>query len=194
MSNIFFIIKTIFSFDIFNFDIEHSIHWWKFEFEKRQYDLLNVIFRTNWLLKNFEYWLSKKNNYLHDEINRKTCNLRNIRTHWRKTKKQLKIMIYNVDFSNFFFIFNAIDMQWIDLYRHFFANWKNEYDNVNKFVRIKIVTRFLQQYFYIVVEYLIIRFRHFFNEIFKKKFKIIDHWYRYEWQNKNNNHIHNFFK
>ena len=99
----------------------------------------------------------------------------------------------NIELSSFFFILSAADMQWNDLYAHAFKFLKKKYEEVvNELVKTIIACRFLQKNPHVVTKYLNIRFQIFFNEVLKKKFSIQNHWYRFEWQSRSNNHIYEF--
>ena len=69
---------------------------------------------------------------------------------------------------------------------------KKHEEIVDEFVKTIIVCHFLQKNSHVVTKYLNIYFQIFFNEILKKKFAIQNYWYRFKWQNQNNDHIHEF--
>jgi hypothetical protein len=134
----------------------------------------------------------KEDSHLADIINRKATGLRGTRPYWAKARKDLETMVHNIGPPSLFFTLSAADMQWPDLYRHLPPECRIEYDAAAEPGRAAIACRFLQQYPHVVAEYLHIRFRHFFNEVMKKKFTVTDHWYRFEWQNRGSGHIHGF--
>jgi hypothetical protein len=99
-------------------------------------------------------------------------------------------MIRDLSCSSLFLTFSAIDMQWNDLYTHML-----EYDvylNAIEKKKHRLMFRLLQENFHVVIEYLNRRFRLFFEKILKKKFEIKDFWYRYEWQTRESDHVHDF--
>jgi hypothetical protein len=99
-------------------------------------------------------------------------------------------MIRDLSCSSLFLTFNAIDMQWNDLYTRML-----EYDvyfNAIEQKKHRLMFRLLQKNLHVAIEYLNRRFRLFFKKILKKKCEIKDFWYRYEWQTRENNHVHDF--
>jgi hypothetical protein len=134
--------------------------------------------------------ISNKNNHLVNIIARQANCLRETRSFWNSKRQKLKIMIRDLSCSSLFLTFSATDMQWNDLYIHML-----EYDvYLNTIVKQKyrLMFRLLQKNSHVVIEYLNRRFRLFFEKILKKKFEIKDFWYRFEWQTRENDHIHDF--
>ncbi len=134
--------------------------------------------------------ISNKNNHLTNIIVRQTNCLRETRFFWNSKRQQLKIMIRDLNCSSLFLTFSAIDMQWNDLYTHMF-----EYDvyfNAIEKEKHRLMFRLLQENSHVVIEYLNRRFRLFFEKILRKKFEIKDFWYRYEWQTRESDHVHDF--
>ncbi len=97
-------------------------------------------------------------------------------------------MIRDLSCSNLFLIFNAINMQWNDLYMHMFEY--NVYFNEQK--KHRLMFYLLQKNSHVVIQYLNRRSRLFFEKILRKKFEIKDFWYRYKWQTRENDHVHDF--
>ena len=137
--------------------------------------------------------IARNNNHLTKNVVRYVNFLQKIKFYWNSIKTELEATIMNIEFSNFFFTLNVVDMQWNDLYAHIFKFLKKKHEKViNEFVKTIIAYRFLQKNSHIITKYLNIHFQIFFNEILKKKFSILNHWYHFEWQNRNSDHIHEF--
>jgi hypothetical protein len=96
----------------------------------------------------------------------------------------------NLNCSHFFLTCNAINMQWNDLYKHM-SNFEI-FQNSNDTEREQLTHRLLQKNFHITAEYLNRRFQVFFKLVLKQKFSIRDYWHRYEWQTRDNKHVHDF--
>jgi hypothetical protein len=134
--------------------------------------------------------ISNKDNHLANIIARQTNCLRETRFFWNSKRQQLKIMIRDLNCSSLFLTFSATDMQWNDLYTHML-----EYDvyvNAIEKKKHRLMFRLLQKNFHVVTEYLNRRFRLFFEKIMRKKFEMKDFWYRFEWQTRESDHIHDF--
>jgi hypothetical protein len=134
--------------------------------------------------------ITQDDNRLANIITRRIVNLREIRFYWMKCRFELEIMMKNLNYSHVFFICNAIDMQWHDLYKHMSDFELFQQDTNTK--REKLIHRFLQKNFHIATKYLDRRFQLFFKHFLKKKFVVINYWYRFEWQTRENDHVHDF--
>jgi hypothetical protein len=134
--------------------------------------------------------ISNKKNHLTNIVVQQTNCLRETRSFWNLKRQQLKIMIRDLSCSSLFLTLSAIDMQWNDLYTHMFEY--NVYFNTIEKEKHRLMFRLSQKNFHVVIEYLNRRFRLFFEKILRKKFEIKDFWYRYEWQTRENDHVHDF--
>ena len=131
--------------------------------------------------------------YLADNIVRAGASLRGTRPYWNKAQRELEAMVLSFGSPSLFFTLSAADMHWRDLYRHAPPSLRVEYEEAStESARAKVASRFLQDNPHIAAEYLDIRFRIFFQEVIKKRFKIGDHWIRFEWQGRGSGHIHGF--
>ncbi len=175
--------------------VRHSqFRYWAFNNQLRK-----QVAKVNrwWIKKNSNkiinidtFWdmISNKNNHLANIITRQTSCLRETWSFWNSKRRQLKIMIRDLSCLNLFLTFSATDMQWNDLYIHML-----EYDVYLNAIEKKkhwLIFCLLQKNSHVVIEYLNRRFRLFFEKILKKKFEIKDFWYQFEWQTRENDHIH----
>ena len=103
---------------------------------------------------------------------------------------KLKTIIYDFTCFLLFIIFNVADLQWRDLYTYM-SDWKT-YMTVSESKWVKIAWRLLQKNSHIIIECLKCRVMLFIKLVIKKKFKIQNFWYRYEWQFCESDHIHEF--
>ena len=118
----------------------------------------------------------RNDNHLAENIVRKADSLRGTRPYWKTARQELEAMVLCVGPPSLFFTLSAADMQWSDLHTHLPSNLKDEYAQASSGpAKATIASRFLQLYPHVAAEYLKIRFRLFFNEVLKKKFKIKDH-------------------
>ena len=134
--------------------------------------------------------INDSNNYLKDIIIKKTVNFRDIRLYWNATNFELKVMIKNFNEQTLFFTINATNLQWRDLYKHM-SNVK-QINDVIEIERNRLTWRLLKKNSHIAIEYLYRRWNLFLRTIFKNKFEMLNHWYRFEWQSKESEHIHEF--
>jgi hypothetical protein len=139
-----------------------------------------------------ELWklIAQNDNRLTNIITRKVVNLREIKSYWMKCRFELETMMKNLNLFDVFFICNAIDMQWHDFYKHMFDFELFQKDTNTK--QEKWCHRFLQKDFYISTKYLDRRFQLLFKHVLKKKFVVINYWYRFKWQIRENDYVHNF--
>ncbi len=126
-----------------------------------------------------------------DVIARKATNLRDTRSYKMKCRRELETMMKDLDCSHVFLTCSAANMQWHDFYNHMsdFSTFCEAIDTEKE----RLIHRLLQKNSHIAVEYLDRRFQLFFKQIIKKKFFVVDYWYSFEWQTRNNDHIHEFF-
>lgn len=103
---------------------------------------------------------------------------------------EFEIMIKNFNEQTLFFTINTANMQWRNLYKHM-SNFE-QYQFVIEIARSKMIWRLLQKNFYIVAKYFDRQWQLFINLMFEHKFKMLNFWYRYEWQTQNNEHIYEF--
>ncbi len=96
----------------------------------------------------------------------------------------------NLDCSHVFLTCDVANMQWHDFYKHMFdfSTFCEAIDTKKE----RLTHRFLQKNSHIAVEYLDRRFQLFFKQIIKKKFSVVDYWYRFEWQTRDSDHIYEF--
>jgi hypothetical protein len=135
--------------------------------------------------------IAQDDNRLANIITKRVVNLREIRFYWMKCRFELEAMMKNLNCSHVFFICNAIDMQWHDLYKHM-SDFELFQKNTNT-KRERLFHRFLQKNSHIATKYLDRRFQLFFKHVLKKKFVVVNYWYRFEWQTRENDHVHDFF-
>jgi hypothetical protein len=142
-------------------------------------------------LEEFRELIAQDNSRLANIIARKVVNLRKIKSYWMKCRFELEAMMKNLNCFHVFFICNAIDMQWHDLYKHMF-DFELFQKNTNT-KRERLSHRLLQKNFHIATKYLDRHFQLFFKHVLKKKFVVVNYWYRFKWQTRENDHLHDFF-
>ncbi len=133
-----------------------------------------------------------KNSKFHliDMIVCKTATVWNIQSYWNRVRTKLKTIIYDLTCFLLFIILNVTDLQWHDLYAY--MSDQKTYMTASESERVKIAWRLLQKNFHIVIKCLKRRMTLFMKFVIKKKFKIQNFWYCYEWQSCESNHIHEF--
>ncbi len=99
-------------------------------------------------------------------------------------------MIYDLTCFSLFITFNVINLQWRDLYAY--MSDQEIYITASKSERVKIAWRLLQKNSHIIIECLKCKVMLFIKFVIKKKFKIQNFWYHYEWQSYESDHIHEF--
>jgi hypothetical protein len=152
------------------------------------------IFRSKNKLIEFEELrelIAQNNNRLANIITKRIVNLREIRSYWMKCRFEFETMMKNLNCSHVFFICNAIDMQWHDFYKHMF-DFELFQKNTNT-KRERLSHRFLQKNSHIATKYFDRHFQLFFKHVLKKKFVVVNYWYRFKWQIRENDHVHDFF-
>ncbi len=120
----------------------------------------------------------------------KTVTVRDIQSYWNRVRMKLKTMIYDFTCFSLFIILNVTDLQWHDLYAY--MSDRETYMTASESERIKIAWRLLQKNSHIIVKCLKCKVMLFMKLVIKKKFKIQNFWYCYEWQSHENDHIHKF--
>jgi hypothetical protein len=129
-------------------------------------------------LEQFRELITQNDNFLTNIITRKVVNLRKIKFYWMKCRFEFEAMMKNLNCFHVFFICNTIDMQWYDFYKHMF-NFERFQQDINTKWK-KLIHRFLQKIFYIATKYLNRRFQFFFKHVLKKKFVVVNYWYRFK--------------
>ncbi len=99
-------------------------------------------------------------------------------------------MIYYLICLSLFFTLNITDLQWRDLYAYMLN--REIYMTASENEWIKIVWKLLQKNSHIIIEYLNRRVTLFLKLVIKKKFKVQNFWYCFEWQSCESEHIHEF--
>ncbi len=134
--------------------------------------------------------IENSESHLINMIVHKTATVQDIQSYWNKVRIKLKIMIYDFTYFLLFIILNITDLQWHDLYTYMFD--QEIYMTASKSKWVKIAWRLLQKNSHIIIECLKCRVMLFMKLVIKKKFKIQNFWYHYEWQSYESNHIHEF--
>jgi hypothetical protein len=141
-------------------------------------------------LKKLRQLIARNDSRLTNIIIKKVVNLREIKFYWMKYRFELETMMKNLNCFHVFFICNAIDMQWHDFYKHMSDFALSQQDTNTK--RKKLTHRLLQKNSHITTKYLDRRFQLFFKHVLKKKFVVVNYWYRFEWHTRENDHVHDF--
>ena len=132
------------------------------------------------------------NSHLADSIARYSTHIRGSRPYWKNALGEIKAFTYDLGKPSVFFTVSAADLQWWDLQLHMPNASTYQDPNKTEKERARIAWQNLQDKPHIAADYLSRRWRLFFNIVIKKKFAIIDWWYRYEWQARGSGHIHSF--
>ncbi|EED13560.1 hypothetical protein TSTA_098170 [Talaromyces stipitatus ATCC 10500] len=126
-----------------------------------------------------------------NSISRRSGMLRGTRPFWTNKLQQLKAMVHNIGPAHLFLTLSAADLHWDDLMWHMprYQEWLQGTASE----RIQISRQNLRDTPHIVANWFHIRFATFRKEILDKKFKVVDHWYRYEWQGRGSVHVHSLY-
>lgn len=122
-------------------------------------------------------------------ISRGGVNLRGTRPYWLARRRELIAMIKDCGCPHLFFTFSAADVQWPDLHRHMPHPVSSD---ATEQERAKIHNQNLNENPGIAAYWFQKRFDIFFKTVIAKKFKLKEHWFRYEWQHRGSSHIHGF--
>ncbi len=128
--------------------------------------------------------------HLINMIVRKTATVQDTRLYWNRVRMKLKTMIYDLICFSLFFTLNVTDLQWCNLYAY--MSDREMYMTASENERVKIAWRLLQKNSHIIIECLKCRVMLFMKLVIKKKFKIQNFWYCFEWQSHESKHIHEF--
>ncbi len=134
--------------------------------------------------------IENSESHLIDIIVYKTATVQNTWSYWNKVKMKLETMIYDFICLLLFFILNVTDLQWRDLYAY--MSDQEIYMTASKNEWIKIAWRLLQKNSHIIIKCLNHKVTLFLKLVIKKKFKIQNFWYCFEWQSHESEHIHEF--
>ena len=118
-------------------------------------------------------------------------NLRSTKSYWFARSKELQNMVKQLGAPTIFFTLSAADIQWSELYRLIdpdFATISNTNEQIESRKRAKL----LMDNPLIVASFFKHRFNSFIKNILFKKFKVIDYWFRIEFQHRRSPHIHGF--
>ncbi|XP_057835128.1 uncharacterized protein LOC131045552 [Cryptomeria japonica] len=124
---------------------------------------------------------------LPNQLLRFGATLRGTRAYWRKSRKELTAMIFQLGPPTLFFTLSSADTKWPDLHRLFSEND----GQTTQFTRKQLTNHVICNP-HITALYLHNRFTIFREEVIQKLFQAKDHWYRYEWQHRGSGHIHGF--
>ncbi|KAK3907787.1 ATP-dependent DNA helicase [Frankliniella fusca] len=115
-----------------------------------------------------------------------SSNLRGTRSYWNARCGELTDMVSQLGLPTFFLTLSSADMHWPDLYKLLDSN---NYENLTEKQRRDL----LQNNPNIVDAFFSERVEKFITQIICKKFKIIDYWYRIEYQHRGSPHMHGIF-
>ncbi|KAK3916400.1 ATP-dependent DNA helicase [Frankliniella fusca] len=115
-----------------------------------------------------------------------SSNLRGTRSYWNARCGELTDMVSQFGLPTFFLTLSSADMHWPDLYKLLDSN---NYENLTEKQRRDL----LQNNPNIVDAFFSERVEKFITQIICKKFKIIDYWYRIEYQHRGSPHMHGIF-
>ena len=174
---------SIFRYWAFNTQMRHQIDDYAKWFIRLNSNKMTTIEKLRILINDL-------NSHLKDMIIRKTVNLRDTRLYWNAISSELKIMIKNLNEQTLFFTVSATNLQWRDLYKH--MSDVKQINDVIEIERNRLTWRLLRKNSHIAIEYLYRRWNLFLRTVFKNKFEMLNHWYRFEWQSKESEHIHEF--
>ena len=191
-SNICFIIKTTNSLVIFNSNIELSTSSCDLELNSMSIDSRNKISTNISLCKSWKNDFQKRS--IRDwQHHQNWCFFAKYKTLLKKNSWKVKNNDYVEKFVEFFFYFERCwyAMKWF--LRTFFVWFENKIlRRCQWFCQNDHCQSVFTKNSHIVIEYFYRRFFLFFKKIIRKKFNVNDHWYRFEWQNRDNDHIHDF--
>jgi helitron helicase-like protein len=100
------------------------------------------------------------------------------------------LTLYNLNRPDLFLTFSAADYHWDSLQRHMprYEEWKNG----TAAERIKIARENVRDNPHIAAYHFHRRFTVLMEKVVTPKFKVKDHWNRYEWQGRGSTHNHGF--
>lgn len=119
------------------------------------------------------------------------ANLRSTKSYWFARSKELQDMVEQIGAPTLFFTLSAADIQWPELYRMI------DPDNVGAPIaderrENRRRAKLLNDNPLIVAWFFHCRSDSFINDVLFKKFSVVDHWPRIEFQHRGSPHIHGF--
>ena len=129
---------------------------------------------------------------LAQRIARRASVLPGTRPYWSDASRKLKAQIRdpNCKSPHLFFTVSAADIQWPDLHQHMPAHPGAPPENEQEAYRIRMAN--LNDNPAIAAYYFQKRWEIFFKEVVKPQLKVVDYWWRFEWQHRGSSHIHGF--
>ena len=114
------------------------------------------------------------------------------RPYWSDASKKLKAQIRdpNCKSPHLFFTVSAADIQWPDLHQHMPNQPEVPPESEQEAYRLRMAN--LNDNPAIAAYYFQKRWQIFYEEVVKPQLKVIDYWWRFEWQNRGSSHIHGF--
>ncbi|KAI3935332.1 hypothetical protein MKW98_027152 [Papaver atlanticum] len=116
--------------------------------------------------------------------------IRGTRAYWYTRLKELIAMVKQLGPPTIFFTLSAADLQWPELYA--LLDPENILETLSPMEKRREKGRLLNENPLVVSWFFQKRVLIFFKEYLKKQFSVIDHWYRFEWQNRGSGHVHGF--
>ena len=117
--------------------------------------------------------------------------LRSTKSYWFARSKELQDMVKQLGAPTLFFTLSAADIQWPELYRLLDSDG-NTISSTNEQIENRRRTKLLIDNPLIVAWFFKHRADSFIKDVLFKKFKVIDHWFRIEFQHRGSPHIHGF--
>ncbi|XP_059076743.1 uncharacterized protein LOC131876007 [Cryptomeria japonica] len=115
------------------------------------------------------------------------ASLQGTRAYWKRSRKDLTIMIHQLGAPTLFFTLSAADTKWPELHKLFPPNLSPEFQSTKK--------QFIENIIHnphVTSLFLHFRFTIFHEEIIDKLLRAKYHWYRYEWKHRGSAHMHGF--
>ncbi|KAI3924837.1 hypothetical protein MKW98_031088 [Papaver atlanticum] len=116
--------------------------------------------------------------------------MRGCRAYWYSRLKELISMVNQLGPPTIFFTLSAADLQWPELYK--LLDTENRLESLDPNRRMRERAKLLNQNPLVVSWFLQKRVDLFLKLFLKKEFKVVDHWYRFEWQSRGSGHMHGF--
>ena len=118
--------------------------------------------------------------------------LKGTRPFWYRLRRQLEAFAPFLGVPSAFITLSPADYHWDSLYRHMpeYAAWRAADDDKQRMSRSH---RLLRENPHIAAWHFHARNKLFVNVVLKKKFNLMDYWFRYEWQGRGSSHSHGLF-
>ncbi|KAI3934810.1 hypothetical protein MKW98_026218 [Papaver atlanticum] len=116
--------------------------------------------------------------------------MRGCRVYWYSRLKELISMVNQLGPPTIFFTLSAADLQWPELYK--LLDTENRLESLDPNRRRRERAKLLNENPLVVSWFLQKRVDLFLKLFLKKEFKVVDHWYRFEWQSRGSGHVHGF--